>query len=90
MPLTVITKYVLDRFEIENEWKTISVRSVIQRWVTDGTTETLVEPRQGYHRVVLSPGDWTGAARWGVRQHANIIWTNAVITAWNNRPRRRV
>ena len=89
MPLNVITKFTLDRFEIENEWKTISIRAVIQKWATDGTTETLVESNSGFHRVVLVPGDWSGADRWGVRLHANIVWTDTAIQAWQNKQKRK-
>lgn len=81
--MEIFIKYSLDLFELENTWKTISVRSRIEKWVTINGQDVLVEPNAGFHRISLSPGDWDGADAWGVRDYANICWTPEVIDAWN-------
>lgn len=81
--MEIVTRYVLDRCEIEQQWKTINVRSKAQKWVVSNGQELLVETFSSLHRVVLEPGDWTGADTWGVREYANVAWTQNVIDAWN-------
>jgi hypothetical protein len=80
--MEVVMKYALDRVEVEQTWKTINVRSRVQKWVKNGADEMLVEPNAGLHRVVLNPGDWAGADKWGVRSYADIAWGADVISAW--------
>jgi hypothetical protein len=81
--MEIVIRYVLDRCEIEQTWKTINVRSKAQKWVVSNGQELLVETFSSLHRVVLEPGDWEGADKWGVREYANVAWTQNVIDAWN-------
>ena len=83
--MEIITKYALDLFEIENTWKTISVRSRIQKYVSINGVETLIDGNVGFHRITITPGDWSGADFWGVRDYANICWSQDVIDAWNQK-----
>lgn len=83
--MEIITRYILDRCEIETTWKTISIRSKIQRWVVNGAEEMLIEPEAGFHRNVLEPGDWAGATLWEVTDYATVAWTNQAVSDWNAR-----
>ena len=83
--MEIITRYILDRCEIETTWKTISIRSKIQRWVVNGAEEMLIEPEAGFHRNVLEPGDWDGASLWGVTDYAAVAWTEQAVSDWNTR-----
>lgn len=79
--MDIVKKYVLDRVEIEQQWKSIGVRHRIVKFVTDGSTEIEVG-FDGLHRISLDPGDWDGANKWSVRAYADIAWTPEVIAAW--------
>lgn len=83
--MEIQTRYVLDLCEIEESTKNIRVRSRMQKWVVSGTNEILVEDNSGLHRIVLHPGDWSGADQWDVRKYADIIWTQDVINSWREK-----
>ena len=83
--MEIVTRYSFDLLEIENTWKTISVRSKIEKWVVDGASEILIDANTGFHRITLLPGDWDGATQWGVTEYATVAWTQEVIAAWNSR-----
>lgn len=84
--MNVFVRYALDGCEIEERWKQISVRSRMQKWITVNGEDVPIELEAGFHRIVLLPGDWEGADKWGVRHYADLVWTPAVIEAWKNRP----
>lgn len=79
--MEIVKKYVLDRVEIETQWKSISVRHRVVKFVTDGASEIEVG-FDGLHRIVLNPGDWAGADKWDARAYADVAWTADVIAAW--------
>ncbi len=80
--MKLIEKYVLHSCHIIEDTKVIAVKSRIQKWVVSGDEEILVENNAGLHRLMLAPGDWTGADKMGVRQYADLVWTDEVINAW--------
>ena len=82
----VEVRYVLDSCTVQGPWMVINVRSRIQQWVVNGAEELKLDAPEGLHRISLNPGDWAGADQWGVREYANIAWTQEVIDAWTNRP----
>ena len=84
--MQVENRYVLASCSIEEPYKTINVRSGIEQWVVNGSEALKLDTVGGIHRISLSPGDWAGADQWGVRHYADLVWTPAVIDAWNNRP----
>lgn len=81
--MEIITRYIVDKVEIDENTKSIGVRSRAQRWVLSENSELLVQDNAGYHRVSLDPGDWSGADRYGVRNYADLVWTQEVVDAWN-------
>ena len=83
--MEIVTRYSFDLLEIENTWKTISVRSKVEKWVVDGENEMLVDANTAFHRITLTPGDWQGAEAWDVTDYATVAWTQEVIDAWNSR-----
>jgi hypothetical protein len=75
-------RYVLEWCQIIESTKVIAVRSRKQKWIVSGNEEMLVENNAGIHRTMLAPGDWIGANKWGVRQYADLVWTEEVISVW--------
>ena len=81
--MNIETRHVIDKVEIDENTKTIGVRTRIQQWVVSSEGEILVQDNAGFHRVSLSPGDWSGADANGVRNYADLVWTQSAIDAWN-------
>ena len=75
--------HVTDKVEIDENTKTIGVRTRTQKWVVSAEGEILVQDNAGYHRVCLEPGNWAGADQYGVRNYADLVWTQDAINAWN-------
>lgn len=80
--MEIVTKYALDSCQIVESTKCILVRSRIEKWVVSGNDEMLVDNNSHFHRITLSPGNWSGADQWGVRKYADVVWTQDVIDAW--------
>jgi len=80
--MEIVTRYALENCQIVESTKCILVRSRVEKWVVSGTEEMLVESNAHFHRTTLSPGDWAGADKWGVRQYADVAWTQEVIDSW--------
>jgi len=81
--MNIETRHVIDKVEIDENTKTIGVRTRIQQWVVSSEGEILVQDNAGFHRVSLNPGDWSGAESHGVRNYADLVWTQSAIDAWN-------
>lgn len=80
--MDIVEKYVVDLVEIVQSTGMIQVRCVKQKWVKSGDQELLVEPRVGFHRFSLSPGQWTEAESLGVKSYADAAWSPEVIAAY--------
>lgn len=82
--MNIETRHVIDKVEIDENTKSIGVRTRMQKWVVSSEGEILVQDNAGYHRVCLEPGNWSGADQYGVRNYADMLWTQGVIDAWNS------
>ena len=81
--MIVETRHVVDKVEIDENTKSIGVRTRLQKWVTSSEGEMLVQDNAGFHRISLRPGDWSGADQYGVRSYADLAWTRESIDAWD-------
>lgn len=80
--MEIVTRYALDSCQIVESTKCILVRSRVEKWVVSGAEEMLVDNNSHFHRITLSPGNWSGADQWGVRKYADVVWTQEAIDAW--------
>lgn len=91
--MIVETRHIVDKVEIDENTKSIGVRTRLQKWVVNsGGEQLLVQDNAGYHRICLEPGNWSAADEYGVRSYADLVWTQEAIDAWNttqNQPRFR-
>jgi len=81
--MNIEIRHVTDKVEIDENTKTIGVRTRTQKWVVSAEGEILVQDNAGYHRACLEPGNWAGADQYGVRNYADLVWTQDAIDAWN-------
>lgn len=81
--MNIETRYVVDKVEVDENTKSIGVRTRAQKWVVGSEGEVLVQDNAGFHRVSLEPGNWSGADRYGVRAYADLVWTQEAVDAWN-------
>lgn len=81
--MNIDIRHVTDKVEIDENTKTIGVRTRTQKWVVSAEGEILVQDNAGYHRVCLEPGNWAGADQYGVRNYADLVWTQDAIDTWN-------
>lgn len=82
--MEIVEKYVVDLVEIVQSTGIIQVRCIKQKWVKSGDQELLVEPRVGFHRFSLAPGQWSEAESLGVKSYADAAWSPDVIAAYNS------
>lgn len=80
--MNIETRHIIDKVEIDENTKTIGVRTRMQKWVVTLEGEMLVQDNAGYHRVCLEPGNWAAADQYSVRNYADMLWTQEVIDAW--------